>query len=546
MTVPSSKTRPSGVVKCRALVSTIERIGATHTGLAHAAGDDGSVRGLAAAAGQDAFGGDHAVEVVGVGLASDQDDLLTRVRPLHGGVGVEDDLADGRTGRGVHALGQELAGGVVLEGGEHQLCQLGAGDALQGLGLVDQALVDELGRDPEGRPRGPLADPGLQHPQLAALDRELDVAQVAVVLLELAHDRHQLVVRLLVQALEVGQGQRVADPGDDILTLGVLQVVAVDALGPRGRVARERHPRARVRGHVAEHHRADVDRGAQVGGDALLAAIQDRAIGVPRVEDGPDGKVHLLARLLRELPARVLVHDRLVRLDQRPQVVGVQVEVVLRALGLLGGVQRALEELALDVENGLAEHLDQPAVGVEREPLVAGLLRQPQDRLVVEPDVQDGVHHPGHRELPTGAHRHQQRVVDLAQRLAHRLLERGEVLADLGLQRGRLGAVGEIGLARLGRDDEPRRHRQPHPRHLRQVCPLASEQILEVFVAFGEVVHELGHSRTSGAMMRAGVRRLALLGGMPETSPSRSHPHGAPFRGGAKWPAKPLGLPGRT
>ena len=31
---------------------------------------------------------------------------------------------------------------------------------------------------------GALADPGLQHPQLAALDGELDVAQVPVVVLQ--------------------------------------------------------------------------------------------------------------------------------------------------------------------------------------------------------------------------------------------------------------------------------------------------------------------------------------------------------------------------
>ena len=49
---------------------------------------------------------------------------------------------------------------------------------------VDQALVDELRGDPERGTRGALADAGLQHPQLAALDGELDVAQVAVVVLQ--------------------------------------------------------------------------------------------------------------------------------------------------------------------------------------------------------------------------------------------------------------------------------------------------------------------------------------------------------------------------
>src|SRR3712207_7012435 len=63
-----------------------------------------------------------------------------------------------------------------------------------GLVHVDEALVDQLGGDPEGGARRPLADPGLQHPELVALDGELDVAQVAVVRLEGAHDRQQLAV----------------------------------------------------------------------------------------------------------------------------------------------------------------------------------------------------------------------------------------------------------------------------------------------------------------------------------------------------------------
>ena len=42
--------------------------------------------------------------------------------------------------------------------------------------------------------------------------------------------RQQLVVRRLVDALEVLQRQRVADARHDVLALRVLQVVAVDAL----------------------------------------------------------------------------------------------------------------------------------------------------------------------------------------------------------------------------------------------------------------------------------------------------------------------------
>ena len=52
----------------------LEGLGAAHAGAAHAAGHDRRVRGLAATAGEDAGGRDHAVQVVGVGLAAHEDD----------------------------------------------------------------------------------------------------------------------------------------------------------------------------------------------------------------------------------------------------------------------------------------------------------------------------------------------------------------------------------------------------------------------------------------------------------------------------------------
>ena len=111
-----------------------------------------------------------------------------RLGPLHGGVGVEDRLADRGTGRGVHALREERALGGLVEAREHQLGELLAGDAEDRLVHLDQALVDHVHGDAERRLGRALADAGLEHPELAALDGELDVAHVAVVALEPRHD----------------------------------------------------------------------------------------------------------------------------------------------------------------------------------------------------------------------------------------------------------------------------------------------------------------------------------------------------------------------
>ena len=68
ITSPSSQHDAAATVTVPASSSIVEAVGAADAGLAHAAGHDGGVRGLAAVAGQDALSGDHARQVVGVGL----------------------------------------------------------------------------------------------------------------------------------------------------------------------------------------------------------------------------------------------------------------------------------------------------------------------------------------------------------------------------------------------------------------------------------------------------------------------------------------------
>ncbi len=456
--------------------------------------------GLATAGGEDALRGDHPGQVVGVGLPPDQDDGLAALGRAHRGRAVEHRLADGRTGARAHPGGEQLHAVGRAEAGEHQLRELRPGHALERLVHRDEPLVDELRGDAERRAGGALADPGLQHPQLAALDRELDVAQVAVVLLQLRHGADELVEGRLVELLQLVQPEGVADPRDDILALGVLQVVAVQAVRPAARVAGERDAGAGVHVEVAEDHGADVDGRAEVPRDPLLAAVELGAVGVPALEDRVHGQLELHPRLLRERRPGLLLDDLLEAPHQLLQVGGVQIEVGAAALGLLGRVELALEQLAVDVEHGLAEHLDQPPVGVPGETLVAGLLGQAGDAGVVQPEVQDGVHHPGHRVLPAGAHADQQRVVGVAEGLAHRLLERGEVGGHLVGQLGWRLPGPQVGRAGLGGDHEAGWHREPQDGHLGEVGALAAQQVLHVLAALGEVVHVLRHGdlRSSG------------------------------------------------
>ena len=451
------------------------------------------MRGLAAARGEHAFGGDHAGQVVRVGFAAHEDGLDALAGGFDGLRVVEGDLADGGARGGGHAASDELLVGLGVELREHQLGELVAGDATQGLVAGNELFAQKLGGDAERGGGGALADAGLEHPQLAALDGELDVAHVAVVGFELAHDGAQLVVDGLVDALEVGQGQRVADARDDVLALRVLQVVAVDAGVAGGGVAGEAHAGAGVFAHVAEHHGADVDGGAQVVGDALAAAVDAGALGVPGAEDGLDAHVHLGARILGEVLAGLFLDDALEGVDEALEVLGGQLGVALHAALGLEVVEGVGEEVAVDVEDGLAEHLDEAAVGVPREALVTANGCEAENGLIVEADVQDGFHHAGHGELCAASHGDQERVGGVAEVAAHLILDAAQGAGDLGGKCLGNGRLLEVCAARLGGDREAGGNRQAELRHLGEVRSLASEQVLHRLVTLGEVVHILDH-----------------------------------------------------
>ncbi len=167
-------------------------LGAADRGRAHPARDHRRVRHQAAARRQDALGRDHAVQVVGRRLGSHEDHTFAgggvRFRVVRGEV----DLAHRRARRRVQALGEhvELRRGVELR--VQHLVELCGLHAQHRFALVDDALVLHLDGHPERSHGGSLADARLQQEQATLLDRELDVAHVAVVLLELFHHLEEL------------------------------------------------------------------------------------------------------------------------------------------------------------------------------------------------------------------------------------------------------------------------------------------------------------------------------------------------------------------
>jgi hypothetical protein len=144
---------------------------------------------------------------------------------------------------------------------------------------------------------------------------------------------------------------------------------------------------------------------AEVVGDAVQPPVDLRARVLPGRKNRGDRALELDARILWERLPRLVGVDLLEVPGEGVEVVGRQLHVVADTALALQLCERRLEAMRLDALDDLAEHLDEAPVRVEREALVAGRRREPVDALAREAQVEDRVHHPGHRDRGARPHR---------------------------------------------------------------------------------------------------------------------------------------------
>ena len=498
--------------------------GARYAAFAHAAGHDGRVRGHAAACGQDTCRVEHALEVFGRSLDAHQNGALAGfLQHLLGVLGEEHHGTRGGSRRCGQALGDDLriGDGLLVEDGVEQFVELRRLAAQYGGLFVDQTLAQHVHGDLDHRRARALAVAALEHPEFAVLNREFDVLHVLEVLLQVAlnfvqllvNRRHDLFERRVFRAAlllgdVLGHGPalrafdgdllRGADAGHDVLALRVDQVLAVEEVFTRRGVAREGYARRRVGAHVAEYHGLHGNGRSPLCGDVVELAVEDGALVHPRAEHGAYGSPELIPRACREILAGLLLDGGLEVLHQLLQVVGRQVGVVLDAALLLLLLDDDLERVVvlfrfgLHAQHHVAVHLYETAVRVPCEAGVARALGDSLHGLIVHTQIEDRVHHAGHRGACARTDRNQQRHLLVAELHAGQFLDILHRPLDFGTEHldDRLLAVGIIFRTYFGGDGESRRNGNADEVHLRKVGTFAAEQLTHFAVAFGFLVAE--------------------------------------------------------
>ncbi len=476
-----------------------------------AAGHEGCVGGHTAPHGQDTGRGTHAFDIFRGGLFADQDGLLAGSGGFHGSLGGKDDGADGSTRGSGQALGQDrgfLLGGRV-EDRVQDFIQLGRGDPHHGGLFVDHAFFHHIGRHLQGGQTGTLADTALQHPQVTFLDGEFDILHILEVIFQFQTDfvqlliyfghrffeRYQIFVFLALGRLI--ERVRGPDTGYHILALGVDQPFTIELVVTVGRVAGERHTRSGGFAHVAEHHGLHVHGRSPIIGNLFNAAISDGAFSVPGLEHAADGAPQLGFGGIREFHAEHFLDPDLEGLGELFQLIGSDLGIALVSFLVFEFLHHAVQLLAdalavgrLDAFGFLHHHVgvhhDQTAVGVIHETRVAGLLDHARKRGGAKADVEDGIHHARHGGAGTGTAAHQQRVVRIAEFLAHDLFRSGQGIGYLALQLFRIAAAECIVFgAALRRNGETGRYRHAQTAHFSQVGSLSTQELTHVAVTLG-------------------------------------------------------------
>ena len=460
--------------------------------LAHAARNDCRVGGHTAAHREDTLGALHAGDVLRRGLQADQDDLLAPLCPSLGILCREDNLAASCARRCAETLAERgrrlqcllvklrVKQGVEVSRIDHCDCFL----------LASHALIDKVAGNLQRCLCGSLAVSGLQHVELAVLDGELHILHVSVVLLEGLADIDELLECLRELLLHLVDVHRGADTCDDVLALCVSQELTEEALLAGRRVSRERNAGAAVIAHVTECHRLHVDSRAPGVGDIVVAAVHICTRVVPGAEHSLDGAHQLLLRVGREVLTELLLVLCLELVRELVKVLGGQLDVLLHTALFLHLVDELLKVLLADFHDDVGVHLDKSSVAVPSPARVVGLLCEHLDDVLVEAEVQDGVHHARHRSSCTGANRDEKRILLVTELLAGNLLHLRNIVIDLRLNlRVDLAAVLIVLCASLGRNREALRHRKTDLGHLGQVCALAAEELTHIRIALAEQIN---------------------------------------------------------
>ena len=356
----------------------------------------------------------------------------------------------------------------------------------------NHALVNKVAGNLERSMSGTLAVTGLEHIELAVLNGEFHILHITVVVFKGAANVFELFKSFGELFRHLADGHRSTNTGNDVLALSIGKELAHKVLFAGGRVAGKGNTGAAIVAHVAEYHYLHVNSGAPRIWNIVVTAVNVRAGVVPAAENGFDSADKLLFGVGGEVCADFVFVFGFELGSKLFKVVRSKLNVKLDSTFCFHFVDKLLEIFFADFHNNVGVHLDKAAIAVPSPTGVIGLFGHNFDNLLVKTEVQDGVHHAGHRSSCAGTNGNEKRVFKIAEFLAGNALKlfdvfhnfRHDFIVNLATVLIVLGAG-------FGGDGKALGNGKTDVGHLCKVGALAAEKLTHLCIAFREKVNKL-------------------------------------------------------
>ena len=242
---------------------------------------------------------------------------------------------------------------------------------------------------------------------------------------------------------------------------------------------------------IAEDHGLHIDGRAPGCGNIVQMAIGDGTRVHPAGKHRADRAPELHFRILRESVPELLLDHGLVERDDMLPLDGGKIGIVLMAETGLLVLEDFLENLVVETHDDIGIHLDEAAIAVPGKTRIAGIVAERLHGLVVETEIEDGIHHARHRGARAGAHGEQQRPSAIAELAPGDRLHLLQPLHHLRLQVfGNVATILVVEATGFADDRQTGRNRQAETAHFGKIGTLAPEPLIIPCATLGLPVAE--------------------------------------------------------
>ena len=358
--------------------------------------------------------------------------------------------------------------------------------------LRNQPFVYHFHRNPQRCVCSSFPISGLQEIQFPFFYSKFHILYIFVMIFQFIGNFHKLCINLRHILCQLCDRFGCANTGYDVFALRIYQVFSQHCFLTGCRISGKGYPSTGSITHIPEYHHLHIDCCAPAVGNVVHSSVYKRTGIIPTAEYCLSRFKQLFLRILREFLPLVLKINLFEHIYYFFQVFRRQICIIFRADLFFVFIQFPFKFGFWHANYHVCKHHDKSSVGVICKSRISGFSCQPFYRNIIQTQIQNSIHHPGHRRSCARTNGYQQRIFRISQFLASNFFQFSQCCFNLcnHFICQLFPAFVILGTG-FRRNREPLGNGQTQNCHFRQIRTFSAQQVPHGSVAFAEHVHIL-------------------------------------------------------